>query len=617
MSGRYRHLPLLVILVALGWTFRESPALTEVLAGIAIFLFGMMALEQGFKALTGGTLERLLKHSTNRLWKALTFGAAATTLTQSSSLVSVITISFLSAGMMSLNQGIGVIFGANLGTTSGAWLMAGFGIRVNISAYALPLLTVGVVLVFNRSRALKGIGYVLTGIGFLFLGIHYMKEGFEAFQQNIDLSQYAVAGVGGLLLYTALGILATVIMQSSHATLILTITALSVGHITYDNALALSVGANVGTTVTALLGALGANIEGRRLAGAHLIFNLSVGLLALVFMPVFLAAVEGLSGLLGIGPDNHSLKLALFHTLFNLVGIVLMVPLIPRMVELLETRMKPRPLTLDEPEFMRQTMLEIPAAALEATRRELVRLFGRAFSVMAQVLNFEPGQLRRLTDRARFMDAPERLRPVDVDDLYRRRIKPLHGQILNYLTRIPVRDQRARQLVLLRVASQELVEAVKDTKHLQKNLLAHLHDRNPDLRNEYLQIRAHLGYLLANVEGLINGRSTSEDVPVRLAELDALIESADIVGSGRLDQLIREDRIDAEQATSLMNDNGYCYRIGRNLVSVARAIQQPFEDIDAELREALSLDPEETRRILADVDHPPGTGHDSDQGISP
>ena len=598
---RLRQLPLIAALLLLAWATWASPTLTQIAAGVAVFLFGMMALEQGFKAFTGGALEALLKRSTDRLWKSLAFGAIATTITQSSSLISVITISFLSAGLLGLAQGIGVIFGANLGTTSGAWLMAGFGIRVNISAYAMPLLTFGVILIFNRAKTVKGLGYVLAGIGFLFLGIHFMKEGFEAYQQTIDLSQYAVSGLKGLLLYTLLGMVATVVMQSSHATLILTITALSVGHITYDNALALSIGANVGTTITALIGAVGANIAGRRLAAAHLVFNITTGLIALVFIQIFLLGVDTVSGWLGIAPDNHTLKLALFHTLFNLTGIIVMVPFINTLVEVLERRMQPRRIQLDEPKFINENMLETPAAALEATRRELLRLFRRTFSLVAHVLNYETGDLRQAQRRSDLAAAPEHIQIIDVDGVYARRIKPLHGLILDYLARVPVSGKRAQQLVLLRIASQDLVEAVKDAKHLQKNMLRYLASSNLYLRDEYLALRQNLGYLLNRLDRLADpSGDEDEDVELALSELSADIEEHDIVNNGRLDELIRERRITPEQATSLMNDNTYCYRIGKNLLAMARACFQPFEELDTELREAIALHPDEVREILSE-----------------
>ncbi len=231
-----RRILLPTIFAILTYGFWVSPEFKMIAAGVAIFLFGMLSLEEGFKAFTGGTLESLLRRTTDRLWKSLGFGLVATTLMQSSSLVSVITISFLSAGLLGLAEGVGIIFGANLGTTTGAWLIAGFGLKVKIAEYAMPMLVFGVILLFQKARAAKGLGYILAGLGFLFLGIHYMKDGFESFKSAIDLAAYALPGLTGLLVYTLMGILATVIMQSSHATLVLTLTALGAGQITYLNA---------------------------------------------------------------------------------------------------------------------------------------------------------------------------------------------------------------------------------------------------------------------------------------------------------------------------------------------------------------------------------------------
>lgn len=203
-----------VILLVLIFGFWVSTSFQEIAAGVAIFLFGMLMLEDGFKLFSGGFLERILEKATASVPKSLGFGIAATTIMQSSSLVSVITISFLSAGLISLIAGVGIIFGANIGTTTGAWLVAGFGLKVKISAYALPMLAISIVLVFQKSKYLKGTGFVLAGLGFLFLGIHYMKEGFEAVKDQVDLTRFAMTGLLGLVVYTFLGATATVVMQS-------------------------------------------------------------------------------------------------------------------------------------------------------------------------------------------------------------------------------------------------------------------------------------------------------------------------------------------------------------------------------------------------------------------
>ena len=152
-------LPTIIGLLAAG--FWISPEFKEISAGVAIFLFGMLSLEEGFKAFTGSVLEKLLRNTTDKLWKSLGFGFVSTALMQSSSLVTVISISFVSAGLISLNSAVGIVFGANLGTTTGAWLVAAFGLKVSISAYAMPLLVFGIILIVQKASEVKGCGYIL------------------------------------------------------------------------------------------------------------------------------------------------------------------------------------------------------------------------------------------------------------------------------------------------------------------------------------------------------------------------------------------------------------------------------------------------------------------------
>lgn len=568
------NIALLVGALLLAYGFWVSPEFTEIAAGVAIFLFGMLSLSGGFKSFTGGTLERILQRSTDRMWKSILFGFSATTVMQSSTLVSVISISFLSAGLLGLTQGVGIIFGANLGSTTGAWLVAGLGLKVNISAWAMPMLVFGAMLVFSKNPTLKGIGQVLSGIGFLFLGIHYMKTGFETFGQSIDLSVYAMPGVAGLLLFTLIGIFATIVMQSSHATLVLVITALAAGQITYENALALAIGANVGTTFTAVIGSLSANIEGRRLAGAHFLFNVTTGILVLILFRPFVAGVDSLADLLGIDADNHTLRLALFHTLFSVAGVALMLPLTKRLVWFLETYLKPKPRTVVQPHFINPTMLEMPDAGLEAARKELQHLFGNTFDVMALALHVDPVRLRRGEDLELLNNAPERVRAVDIDDYYARRVKPLYGDILDFLARLDASGPQTAKVFALRSAGLQIVEALKDLKDMQKNLARYLAASTLHPREEYVSMRRNLAVLLHALHTL----STTEDGTDQEAAITAIeiqARAGDLAANGHIDALMRERRIGPEQASSLMNDSAYAARITSNLLAMARTVFVP------------------------------------------
>ncbi len=554
-----------VILIILAWGFWVSPQFKEIAAGVAIFLFGMMALEEGFKAFTGGVLEKLLTASTNKLWKSLGFGIVSTTLMQSSSLVSVITISFLSAGLIDLAAGLGIIFGSNIGTTTGAWLVAGVGLKIDIAAYAMPMIVFGVILVFQSSKSLKGVGYVLAGIGFLFLGIHYMKTGFETFQDSIDLSQFSMTGFAGLLVYTAIGILATVVMQSSHATLILGIAALAAGQITYENSLAIAIGSNVGTTVTAMLGAMSANVAGKRLALAHLIFNLTTGLIAIVFISVLARAVDGISGALGIAPDNFTLKFAVFHTLFNLIGVTIMTPLIGYLVGLLGRLVPDKPLDIATPRYLNEAALAFPDTALKAIFNEARHLYDNAFGFMAVGLGLEESDLRSdkpLQDVVRAAKPPA---DVDLDDLYQRRIKALLGAIIDFSTKAAPNmvPEQVELLESIRSVARGLVVAVKDVKHMNKNLRRYASSDNAEIAAQYNEARTLIATILRAIEQIEHDKEASLQT---LEKLKAEIEQSDIVEDGTLDGLIREGRITPEMASSLINDSGYTLNISRRLV---------------------------------------------------
>jgi phosphate:Na+ symporter len=594
-----RKIFLPTIFAVLAYGFWISPDFKEIAAGVAIFLFGMLFLERGFKVFTGGTLETILRLSTDRLWKSLGFGMISTSVTQSSSLVSVITISFLSAGLIGLSAGIGIIFGANLGTTTGAWLVAGLGLKVNIAAYAMPMLVFGVILVLQKPKPLKGIGYLLAGLGFLFLGIHYMKEGFEAFKDSIDLAAYAIPGLKGLLVFTLIGVFATVVMQSSHATLVLIITALAAQQISYENALALAIGANVGTTITAMLGAMSASVDGKRLALAHLIFNVATGLIAIVFIQQFLAAVNILSAAVGIAPDNDTLRLAVFHTLFNLAGIIVMLPFTTGLVRLLQNALPEKTRHIAEPHFLNDAVLEMPDAAIEAARNETRHLFDNAFEVMAHALNLSPASLRSARDPGQLIDAAPTVKAFDIDAAYELRIKPLYSAIFDFISRAQANAsaEESDALYAIRSAGQDIVEAVKEVKHLQKNLIRYLPSRNADVRRQYNGIRLRVAEVLREIAEL----GESEDPELAVLSLDGIkldIEESDLVHNGELDRLIRQQRIGGEMATSLMNDSAYAYTVVDSLIAMARIVFSPVRKAPPSTEEELGLDDTDIQTML-------------------
>jgi len=584
------------ILIILGYGFWVSPDFKEIAAGVSIFLFGMLFLEEGFKAFTGGVLEKLLQKTTNKTWKSLLFGMISTTIMQSSSLVSVITISFISAGLVTLVAGIGIIFGANIGTTTGAWMVAAFGLKVKISAYAMPMLVFGIVLSFQKSKYLKGIGSVLAGLGFLFLGIHYMKEGFEAFKGSFDLAALAVEGYPGLFLFAAIGAAATVVMQSSHATLVLILTALAAAQITYENSLALAIGANVGTTITAIIGSLSANVQGKRLAGAHLVFNLATGLIAIVFISQFVWAVDWVSDHVGIAQDDYTMKLAVFHTLFNVTGVLVMVPLIHRLADTLFKVFPEKAQDLAEPLYLNEAVIEFPETVLKSLKKEVWHLFDSAFELMAHGINLHRTEILESPDLEKTIADDREIHEFDLDELYESKVKILYGAIIEFISHAQehIPSLYAEEMFRLRKASLEIVECVKHIKHLRKNATRYMLSDNEHIRIEYNRLRYQISMVLREIYRLRNEDDFDHALAMlEIDELKAEIQLEHRQLDGRITEVLRDERITPMMATSLLNDFNYVDETSRNLLDTAQALLISHSDLVAEAAQEVVLDEDE------------------------
>ncbi len=591
-----------VVIGALLLTFWVSPDAQEIAAGVAIFLFGMLMLEDGFKLFGGGALERILERATGSTVRAISFGILSTTLLQSSSLVSVITISFLSAGLISLIGGVGIIFGANIGTTTGAWLVAGLGLKINIAAYAMPMIALSIVLVFQKSKPLRGIGYALAGLGFLFLGIHHMKEGFDAFKDQIDLTRFALTGLLGLFVYSLVGTAATVVMQSSHATMVLILTALSAGQISYENALALAIGANIGTTITAILGSLGANFQGKRLALAHLIFNAVTALVALVLIAPLRDAVDWISDLVGIAPGDYAMKLAVFHTIFNVLGVALMLPVLNRLIAFLEHRIVEPVLDVSRPRYLNEAVDEFPQTLEIALRKEVLHLYENSVELILHGLNLHRDAVFATDDVADLVRQSRAPFELDLDESYERRVKVIYAGIVDFTTRVG--DKRvdadiAERVYALRDVASDIVQAVKSVKHLRKNVLRYTVRRQGVTTELYDELRTELARIAVEIRKL--GQIEPENrSALWLDQERAQIEDDARMTSQRVDALIRKGALNATAATSFMNDSGYAYGAMRGLIEAARSYYIERESVMAEVERLLSLDEDELSEAVTE-----------------
>lgn len=599
---RMRRFYLPVILGVLITAFWLEPDIQEIAAGVAIFLFGMLMLEDGFRLFSGGLLERLLERATRSTPRALLLGFVSATVLQSSSLVSVIAISFLSAGLITLLGGLGIVFGANVGTTTGAWLIAGFGLKVNIAAYAMPMLALSIVLVFQKSKVVRGIGYALGGLGFLFLGIHYMKGGFESFKEQIDLTRYAMGGVLGLIVYTAVGAVATALMQSSHATLVLVITALGAGQITYDNAIALAIGANIGTTITAIIGSLTSNYLGRRLALGDFLFKFCTAIVALILFSPLRDLVDRIAQGIGLAADDYTLRLAVFHTIFNVLGVMLVLPVLNRLIGFL-TRTIPEPETdISRPRYLSEAADEFPQTLETALRKEVWHLYENAVELILHGLNLHRHTLYQSGDIAATVRASHGLIEMDLDADYEHRVKTLYSAIVDFSGRAGARrlpPGLSERLYALRDVASNVVQAVKSVKHLRKNVNRFTTGQQGPAAELYDGLRTELARIVVEIRRLEQAAPEDRSALWLDQEWAQVAEDSQNT-TRRVDALIREQKISADVATSFLNDATYAYGAMRDLINAARAYFIERDEAMAEVERLLALDDEEIEETLTE-----------------
>ncbi|MAC47165.1 MAG: MFS transporter [Oceanospirillum sp.] len=342
--------------------------------GLGLFILAIGLMTDGLKAAAGSSLRHILSSWTKTPARGIFSGFLMTAIVQSSSAVTVASLGFVNAGLLNMRQVLGVIFGANIGTTMTGWLVAILGFKLNIEAFALPLVGIGMLFKLSQQQGrLAAVGQTLVGFGLFFIGIGVLKEAFDGVMQSFPISQFVAEGVGGILTYLLVGIIITVLTQSSSASIALTITAAGSGMIEMYSAGAMVIGANIGTTSTATFAAIGATSAAKRAAAAQVLFNLVTAVIALLILPVLFYLIDQFSDALELDADP-ALSLALFHTLFNFMGILLMYPFIGQLAHWLEKRFRSREETESEPLYLDKNIARTPALAINALLNELVAL---------------------------------------------------------------------------------------------------------------------------------------------------------------------------------------------------------------------------------------------------
>jgi phosphate:Na+ symporter len=365
--------------------------------GLGLFLLAVNMITDGLKSAAGLVLRDMLSKWTRSPAHGIVTGLTITAIVQSSSAVTVATIGFVNAGLITMRQALGIVYGSNIGTTMTGWLVAIIGFKINVEAFALPIIGIGMLIRLTGGETKRApLGLALVGFGLFFIGIDVLKDAFDGLLTVVDLNKFTVEGVWGVLMYVGIGFLMTVLTQSSSAAIAITLTATTGGVLGLYAAAAMVIGANLGTTSTAGIAVIGATANAKRVACAHIIFNAGTGAVALMILPVLFWIVQNTGELLGL-EAIPAVTLALFHTIFNILGVALIFPLNDRLARFLEKRF----ITQDEIEgramYLDKTVAVTPTLAVNALVLELSRITTVVRRMGLAVLNSESINSKKVT----------------------------------------------------------------------------------------------------------------------------------------------------------------------------------------------------------------------------
>jgi phosphate:Na+ symporter len=363
----------------------NATVLASLLGGVGLFLLGMALMTDGLRIAAGGTLKSILDTWTQNAIRSFLAGFLITAVVQSSSAVVVATIGFVNAGLLSLTQAVWVVIGTNVGTTMTGWLVALVGIKVDVSALALPLIGIGMLarlLAGGRIRP-ASLGQAAAGFGAFFLGIGILQNGFFGLAPSLSELDLGHAMWLTALGFTGLGILLTVLTQSSSAAIAIILTASTTGSVPLLLAGAAVVGTNIGTTSTALLAAFAATPAARRVATAHVLFNMITGTVALILLSPLLVVSRSIAGFLD-AEGSLPTVLAVFHTTFNLLGSALIWLVRGPFVRLLASLYVSPAEQAAKPAYLDTTLTSVPTLALSGLVLELQRTTDMAFRAARQ-----------------------------------------------------------------------------------------------------------------------------------------------------------------------------------------------------------------------------------------
>ncbi|GDX52057.1 phosphate:sodium symporter [Bacteroidota bacterium] len=407
----------------------------KLIGGVGLFLYAMYLIETAIRNLAGRTFKMFLQRFTKSKIKAIFGGAIVTGLLQSSSLVSLMVLSFVGAGVLTMKNALAVILGANLGTTLNSWVVATLGFKFNIDSFAFPAVGIaGLVLtLFGKNKSVKYFSYFLMGFGLLFMGISFMKVAVEAQVNEFDFTKYADVS---LIIFLIIGFVITTLIQSSSATIAITLSALNAGAVTFPDAAAMVIGSEVGTTIKLLMGSVGGNSAKKQVAFGNFLFNIFTTLIAFIFLKQILWLIINVFHI-----TDKLMGLVLFQSLINLFSIVLFFPVLNRFAKILEGRFKEADNSAAA--FTSNVSLEEPGTAMDLLKKEVEYFLNNSMKFNLELIEIDSAVLKRNTD-FELINHQKKFNSKTTEEKYNF-LKQQQGEIQSFYIRILGEERNEKQ----------------------------------------------------------------------------------------------------------------------------------------------------------------------------
>lgn len=488
-----------------------------------MFLYGMNMMSTGLQKTAGGGLRRLLGTMTSNPLKGVLTGFGVTAAIQSSSATTVMVVGFVSAGLLTLAQAIGVIMGANIGTTMTAWIIAVFGFKADISAIAVPLMALGFVMSVSKKDRLRNISELVIGFSLLFLGLSLMKSSVPDLKETPEVLAFITSwsghGYGSVLLFLLLGTILTLILQSSSATVALTLIMLNMGWIKFDMAAAMVLGENIGTTITANIAASVGSVNARRAALAHTVFNLFGVIWALAIFHPFVRFIQWIVSLMGVDEATSLVYgISMLHTVFNLINTMIMIWFTKQIEKLVRAVIKDKPMPEDASDvrikYLDYGLVSTPELALAESSKEIIH-FGK---VMKNGLEYLSEAITNSDNESKFKTYRDKL--VKYEEISDR----IEYEIVKFLNDLGKNhlSEESKGLVRSQIRICSELESLGDSGESISRSLLHMKAYGRRLSPEHIaKLCKMTGYLSQAYEDMIwNLENSSRIKDIRNAELD-------------------------------------------------------------------------------------------------